>query len=286
VFCGCRPSGNGNTNSGNISTQVKTAVSLPAENIKIASFNTQILGQSKLAKSNTLTVLSSIITRFDIVALQEVGSNSSASSDATCALIMDRFVARVNELSSPVVYAYVRGNQYAIVYRTDTIRLISSGLYSGTENFTYIPMTACFSTTMGNFDFAILTIHTSPSSAVKEIPALKKAISEVSVLYSEPDVICLGDYNGDGAYYKEGTELSLAGFDGFITGIPNSADTTVAAASYTYDRIEMTGSMKSDYANIGDVFVFSNYYDLTKCEGSVSDHYPVFCEYYINRDTD
>jgi len=231
-------------------------------------------------------VLASVIARFDIVALQEVGSNYSASSDSTCVSILNTFVARVNELSSPVVYAYVRGNQYAIVYRTDTIRLIRSSLYSGTKKFAYMPMTAYFSALAGNFDFAMITIHTSPSVAVTEIPALKTAISEVSALYGEPDVICLGDYNADGAYYAEGKGLSLAGFDGYITGIPNTADTTVAVSSNTYDRIEMTNSLKSDYTNVWDVLAFLDYYDVASCEGSISDHYPVYCEYYVDRDAD
>ena len=73
------------------------------------------------------------------------------------------------------------------------------------------------------------------------------------------------------------------------------ADTTVAASSNTYDRMQLTHSMRSDYSWRWDVYEFGRYHDVTRCEGTesnagteaaVSDHYPVRAELYIRRDTD
>jgi len=263
--------------------------------LKIGSFNMQILGATKLGRPNTLTVLASIAARFDIIALQEVGSNGSKASPETCRLILEQYIARVNEVAGSAVYAFVQGDQYAILYRTDRVKLVGSALYAGTQTFTYTPLIASFQSIAGNLDFSMLTVHTSPLEAKSEIPALKVAMAEVAALYADPDVIALGDYNADGSYYAEGAGEGLAGFEGYITGIPNSADTTIAFSSNTYDRVQMTPSMESDYTKSWGVVVFATEYQISACEGTaknagteaaLSDHYPVWTEFYTDRDTD
>jgi endonuclease/exonuclease/phosphatase family metal-dependent hydrolase len=267
--------------------------------LKIASFNMQIFGKTKLKRPNTLTVLAEIASNFDIIALQEVGSNKSSTSDRKCESIMNTYVNAINKIAGENLYSYIRGNQYAIVYRTDKVKVNDYSLYAGTENFSYTPLIANFQTIHkeSNFDFSIITIHTSPKTAEDEIPALKTVIEETQALYSEPDILCLGDFNADGGYYDEGSEEWLSGFDPetYITGIPNSCDTTVADSDNTYDRIQMTMSLSGDYTGESGVFRFGEFYDITGCEGSrtsagteraISDHYPVWCEYYTDRDTD
>lgn len=267
--------------------------------LRIASFNIQIFGKTKAARPNTLSVLAEIALNFDIIALQEVGSNRSSASDETCAEIMDIYVARINEIAGDDVYSYISGNQYAIVYRTDRLRVKDYILYDGIESFTYTPLIADFETIEdgSNFDFSIITIHTSPGRAEDEIPALKTVMDEVERLYEEPDVLCLGDFNADGSYYDEGDEEWLAGFDPdfYITGIPNHYDTTVAPSDNTYDRMQMTRSFDTDFTGESGVVRFDEHYDLSECEGTkktegraraLSDHYPVWCEYYIDRDED
>jgi len=259
----------------------------------------QIFGQTKLNRPNTLHILVKIAAQFDIIALQEVGSNKSSTSDEKCTLIMNTYVDEINRLAGDDIYSYVQGNQYAIIYRNDKFKVKNYSLYTGDESFSYTPLIANFETIIegSNFDFSIITIHTSPKLAEDEIPALKGVIDETKSLYSEPDVLCLGDFNADGSYYSEGDDEHLSGFDAdlYITGIPNSFDTTVADSSNTYDRIQMTESVSGDYTGVSGVFRFGEVYDVTDCEGgrtttgtekAVSDHYPVWCEYYTDRDTD
>jgi deoxyribonuclease-1-like protein len=265
--------------------------------LRIGSFNIEIFGPTKESRENTLSVLAQIATTFDVLAIEEVGSNASTALESTCITVMDTYVARINQIVGSDAYAYVRGNQYGIVYKKDKFRSVSSALYSGTQSFSYTPLTAYFRTISGNLDFSMLVIHTSPSLAVSEIPALKVAMGEVSTQYSEPDVICLGDFNADGSYYTEGTGTDLSGFDSssYISAIPNSFDTTVASSANTYDRIELSSSMASDYTSSSGVIQIGQVYDVTVCEGTattagtesaVSDHYPVWAEFYVDRDTD
>jgi deoxyribonuclease-1-like protein len=264
--------------------------------VKIGAFNIQIFGPTKVSRTNTLTVLAKIASTFDILAIEEVGSNG-IPSDSTATAVMDAYVARINKVVGSGSYSYCRGNQYGIVYRSSEFTLVSSSLYSGSQTFTYTPLTAYFKSKAGNLDFVLLVIHTSPSLAVSEIPELKIAMGEVSFLFSEPDVICLGDFNADGDFYSEGTGTDLAGFDSpaFISAIPNSADTTVASTSNAYDRIELSSTMASDFNGNSGVFDFGSVFDLSLCEGTattagtasaISDHFPVWAELYPDRDTD
>jgi endonuclease/exonuclease/phosphatase family metal-dependent hydrolase len=269
----------------------------PSDKVRIGAFNIEIFGPTKVGRTNTLTVLAKIASTYDLLAIEEVGSNGSTATEPTCTTVMDTYVARINQIVGSDSYAYVRGNQYAIVYRKGEFQVISSGLYSGSQSFTYTPLTAYLKSTIGNLDFAMVVIHTSPSVASTEIPTLKTAMTEVSTLYSEPDVICLGDFNADGSYYSEGTGNDLAGFPSstYITAIPNSADTTVAPSSNTYDRIELSSSMASDCDLSSGVIQMGQVYDVSACEGpastvgteeALSDHYPVWAEFYVDRDID
>ncbi len=278
-------------------TFAQEATSASSPNVIIGCYNIQIFGMTKVERPNIMNVLAQIALTYDVLAVEEVGSNDSSASDETCVAVMDAYLARINDLAGAGTYAYVPGNQYAIVYKVSEFSVVSSGLYSGSESFTYTPLTAYLKSTTGNLDFSMLVIHTSPSKAKAEIPALKNAMAEVATLYAEPDVICLGDYNGDGSYYDEGSGLDLAGFPSptYITAIPNSADTTIVASSNTYDRIELSESMTSDYTGKWGVVDPSKMSDVQTLEGTkttagteeaLSDHLPVWCMLYSNQDTD
>lgn len=288
----------GAQNSGTVTGSSSSASSV-AGTIKIGSFNVQILGSTKLGRPNTLNVLAMIATNFDILAIQEVGSNS-VPDDENATTAMESYTAKINEHAGTGSYAYVRGHQYAYVYRTAKVVCHASQLYSDTNAFAYTPLLAEFSTVQGNFTFSMINVHTSPSVADSEIPLLLQVIADVKTLYGNDDVICAGDYNADGSYYDDGGDAQgwLTGFDPatYITAIPNSADTTVSVNNnFTYDRMQLTMTLTEDYTGNWGVFPMGQVYDVTVCEGTdtragteaaLSDHYPVWSEYYIGRDTD
>lgn len=271
----------------------------PAGQVGIASFNIEIFGTTKASRPNVLTTLAKIAIRFDVIAIQEVGSNATPS-ETTATTVMNTYIAKINSLAGSGAYSYVRGHQYAFVYNNTTISKLASGLYSGSKTFTYTPLRAKFKCKLGNFDFALLTIHTSPTKAVTEIPALITALTETRTYYSEKDIIVLGDFNADGSYYSAGA--AGASLNGWATGtyttvIKNGVDTTVSTGnSYTYDRIQHTSTYTSqDYTGVSGRLKFSSYYTISNLEGTsttagteaaLSDHYPVWANYRNNSDTD
>lgn len=290
--------------------------------IKIGSYNMAMFGLSKASKPHTMAALAKVGASFDLMAMQEVGSNGSSASEETCDKVMEAYLASVNEAAGGDYYAYVRGNQYAFLYRKDRLELKSSGPYSGAESFTYRPLVAYFQVRGKPLDFAVITVHTRPSLAKREVPALAKAMDEVSASLSEPDVLCLGDFNADGSYYAEapatrdsgsivtasagGTATAssgaastwLAGFspERYGTLIPNGADTTVAAGSdCAYDRMEISAPMEGDWDGKWGVLKPGELWDLSACEGgkesagterALSDHYPVWAEFSTTKDKD
>lgn len=241
--------------------------------IKIASFNIQIFGKAKASRNNVMTVLAQIATRFDILAIQEVGSNGNPS-EATTTSVMNRYINRINELAGSGAYSYVCRSQYAFVYRNITITLNQSDLYHGTQHLTYKPLIGNFSVNDGNFNFTIINIHTSPDQANSEIPSLTRVMEDVRNIYHERDVICLGDYNADGDYYTAGSieQGWLNGFasDTYITVIKNGSDTNVdPSTNYTYDRMQLfSDSTSEDFTGNRDVLRFSRYYNINDLEGT------------------
>jgi endonuclease/exonuclease/phosphatase family metal-dependent hydrolase len=143
----------------------------------------------------------------------------------------------------------------------------------------------------------MITVHTRPSLAKAEIPYIAAAMDEVAAALGETDVLCAGDFNADGGYYDEGPGPELAGFPSarFVSVVPNDADTTVAAESLAYDRMELSASMAGDYAGSWGVIRPGGLYDLSACEGTgssagteraLSDHYPIWAEFSTTADRD
>jgi endonuclease/exonuclease/phosphatase family metal-dependent hydrolase len=256
-----------------------------------------MFGETKAARPGTMGVLAGIASRFDVLAMQEVGSNGSTASDETCAKVLDAFIARVDEAAGGDLYAYVRGNQYAFAYRKDRLQVKSWKLYDGPLAFTYPPLVAYFQVIGRPLDFAMITVHTRPSLARAEIPELAAAMDETSAALGEADVLCAGDFNADGGFYAEGAGPELAGFPSgrYISVVPNDADTTVAADSLAYDRMELSSSMAGDYSGKWGVLRPAEVFDLSSCEGTeknagteraLSDHYPIWADFSTTADRD
>jgi endonuclease/exonuclease/phosphatase family metal-dependent hydrolase len=234
-------------------------------------------------------VMAKIASLFDVLAMQEVGSNGSTAGDEACAKVMDAFLADVDRAAGGELFAYVRGDQYAFLYRKDRLSVEACKLYDGAQSFTYTPLVARFKVTGRPLDFAIITAHTRPSLAKAEVPALAAAMDEMEAELGEPDLLCAGDFNADGSYYAEGAGPGLAGFPSprFVSAIPNDADTTVATGTLAYDRIELSSSMAGEWTGRWGVIKPGEAYDLSGCEGTassagteraLSDHYPVWAE--------
>lgn len=263
--------------------------------IKIASFNIKWLSHQKAGDSFKGSTIVNILNEFDLVAIQEIRDKTNKT--------MDILVKALKEKGRN--YRYILGprlpknasryyERYAFIFDIDKLESLSRGITFSDPNDRFVrePLMTRFKVKEGNFDFVLVNIHTKPESATAEINALTKVIVEAARLLREKDIIVLGDFNADCAkgddYYDE-TELTVHfPSNEYISIIPNSADTNLAETDCTYDRIITTKSVGEDYVmNKWGVYKFDEQFDLTYDKAkSVSDHYPVWAEFFTNKDRD
>jgi endonuclease/exonuclease/phosphatase family metal-dependent hydrolase len=258
---------------------------LGAETIKLCSFNIQIFGVSKAAKDEVMAILADIVSRSDVTAVQEVRSADIGP--------VTRFMQML-----PPGYAFLLGpregrssskEQYWIIYNSGKMRLLDEQTWADPQDiFERNPLGAYFQTE-GGFDFILINNHIQPGNATQEIAALPEVVRHYQELWGETDVALVGDFNADGSYYNEQDLTAVFPEEEYRIIITNDYDTTLAASDNTYDRIIITTSAIEDYAGACGVLRFDEVYDFSRLSVQprhVSDHYPVWAEFYTAADTD
>ncbi|GHV15894.1 deoxyribonuclease [Spirochaetia bacterium] len=253
--------------------------------IKIVSFNIQIFGTAKMARPEVAAILADIVSQADITAIQEVRSAAPDPVEAFMALLPPR-------------YAYVLGpregrssskEQYWVIYDTEKFTVLGEDTWADPDDIYERNPLAVYFQTAGQFDFILINNHIQPGNAAAEINALPLVSDYYRALWDDGDVLIMGDFNADGSYYDESLLADVFPEGEYRIIIPNTIDTTVAPSDNTYDRIIITGFALEDYADSFGVIRFDELYDFSQMgiiPAQVSDHYPVWAEFFIDRDTD
>lgn len=295
---------------------ISVSVSFSADTIKIASWNIQNFGESKANNDAKMALIATILSQFDIIAVQEI-SNLYELSDKGCPRNTDACPGHKNcnllrnalkkYLSGKegrdydfIFSPYVKDERYLFIYDKNKITALDSGQLAIDEgddpdipicdshskgDMMRQPFFVTFNA--GDFDFTLVTAHTSPSRNLKELKALHGFYCEIQNMdANQNDVILLGDLNADCDYLSETKKIDLRKPE-YIWVIDNARDTTVGSTNCAYDRIIFTQATKEDYTGKWGVFRFDEYYDLGKKTAlKLSDHYPVWAEFYTDKDTD
>ena len=261
------------------------------EIIRVAAFNIQVFGRTKRQNEQVMDILADIAREFDVVLVQEIRDSSEETAPY--------YLEKINEEPGPR-YAFVRSRRlgrttskeaYAYFYNTETVEFIQGSDYvyeDADDVFEREPYVASFRS--GGFDFTLVGVHTKPDDAYCEIGNLTLVVLSVQAgAPEEEDIIVLGDLNADGSYFnEEGTTNPLIGH-GFHWTVANEMD-TMTKTDWTYDRIVMTDSTYSHEYVQGStgVFYFDEEYEISEEElvWDVSDHYPVYAEFYTSLDDD
>ncbi|MGC4006376.1 MAG: endonuclease/exonuclease/phosphatase family protein [Pirellulales bacterium] len=253
-----------------------------AATIRIASFNIQVFGESKLRKPDAMRVLVDLVHRFDVVAIQEV----RATSDE----ILPRFVAELNATGRR--YDFVIGpregrtsskEQYAYVYDTATIECDRSSVFSAQNPNNLLhrtPLVASFRTRNAPpqqaFTFTCVNIHTDPDEVKTEVPALVEVVRAVrEQLPNEDDIFLMGDLNADEA--KLGPLLQIPNFTPIVSRTPTNTRGTEQYDNFFYPR-----DRTPEYTGRWGVVDFAQEYGLTLEQAlQVSDHRPIWAEFGV-----
>jgi endonuclease/exonuclease/phosphatase family metal-dependent hydrolase len=253
----------------------------PWDAVLIASFNIQVFGESKLAKTQVVEILARVVRKFDIVAIQEVRAKSDD--------IIPRFVQAVNADGSR--YHYLIGpregrtsskEQYVFVYDTTRVEVdaATAGVFPDpSDRLHRPPMCARFRTRImpaqAAFSFWLVNTHTDPDEVPQELAALTDVfLGMQSARPDEDDVILLGDLNAAPNQF------------GRITQIPNigwavSGTTTNTRRNKTYDNIIFSRAATAEYLGRWGVLDLQSTFGLSLDDAlKVSDHNPVWAAFY------
>jgi len=253
----------------------------PWDAVLICSFNIQVFGESKMAKREVVDVLTRVVRKFDIVAIQEVRAKSDD--------IIPSFVQAVNADGSQ--YHWVIGpregrtvskEQYCFVYDTRRIEVDASSLGvvpnpSGALHRP--PMHARFRTKIQPagmaFTFWLVDIHTDPDEVPSELAALSGVFQQMQALRpDEDDVIVLGDLNAGPPEFGAFTKIPGIGW-------AVSGTTTNTRRSKTYDNLIFARPQTSEYLGAWGVLDLQNTFGLSLDKAlEVSDHNPVWAAFY------
>lgn len=258
-----------------------------SEVARIATFNIKVFGKTKMSKPEVVSQLVDTVLKYDLVAIQEIkdidqtvpyeflDEINNASEDNWNMSLSPRSGTQEDDQSSQ--------EQYAYYYNTNVFREIAQGvLYNDSEHddFQREPYISTFellnmSGNSSGFDFTLITIHTKPASALREIDALHTVVESYRENNTEEsDLVILGDLNADCSYASTQelweSPLRLPQYKWLVNDL---ADTTVSSTDCAYDRIITLG-------NLNDRLVGSWGIDTTVSDSNVSDHYPVWFDLY------
>jgi endonuclease/exonuclease/phosphatase family metal-dependent hydrolase len=256
------------------------------DTIKIASYNIQVFGATKLKKPKVMDVLAKVVRRFDVVAIQEVRAKDDT--------IVPRFVELIN--AEGAKYAHVIGprlgrttskEQYAIIYNTERIELLSGSVYTVDDPQDLLhrePLVARFRVRgpppEKAFTFTLVDIHTDPDETTTELDALADVFAGVQQNGSgEDDVILLGDLNVDEHHLGKLGKLPNIAYA--IAGTPTNTH-----RDRTYDNIILNRQATVEFAGRSGVLDPQGEYGLTEKDAmEVSDHLPVWAEFGVYEST-
>jgi len=257
-------------------------VARSGDTIRIATFNVQVFGTSKLGKPHVMDILARIARRFDIVAVQEI---RALDQD-----VVPSFVDLINATGRH--FDYVIGprlgrsdskEQYTYIFDRASIEVDRSQLYTIDDPDDMLhrePLVGWFRVrgppADQAFTFSLVNIHTDPDETDDELNALDDVFRAVrDDGRNEDDVIVLGDLNVDDRHLGQLGQMS--GIACVVSGIP-----TNTRGTRQYDNILFDSRSSVEFAGRGGIFDFLREYNLSQDEAlEVSDHLPVWAEFSI-----
>ncbi|XP_063953192.1 deoxyribonuclease-1-like [Lytechinus pictus] len=249
--------------------------------LKIAAFNVQTMGVSKMGKPEVVNVLKQIISFYDMVLIQEI---RDSSGEAIVELLEE-----VNSYSSEEYNMVISSRagrssykeQYAFFYKKNKMTVLDSFEYPDNgdrfEREPYVVRFSAPSTRVG--EFVVMALHAKPDDAVNELDLMADAYDYTVNQWGIRDVAIMGDLNADCSYVgsDDWQNIRLRTQSKFDWVIPDSADTTVSGnTNCAYDRFVLAGLNLRAMTSGAGVFYFDDFFGLDYTAAkAVSDHYPV-----------
>ncbi|XP_063791865.1 deoxyribonuclease gamma-like [Pseudophryne corroboree] len=261
---------------------------ISAATFKICAFNIKSFGEAKASNKKIMDALVKIISRCDISVIQEVRDSKGEAVQA--------LVTEINRYDSGHRYQHLESKrlgknsykeQFVFIYRADTVKVIDWYQYvedhpEHPEAFAREPFIVRFhSPRTAIKDFVLMSHHTCPREAAREITRLLEVMLEVKKRWRIDSVMLLGDLNAACGYVtiQQWKNIQLRSGNTFHWLIGDKDDTTVNQKTHcAYDRIVVHGEdfLKAIVPGSAKPFNFKKKLGLSEEEAlEVSDHFPV-----------
>lgn len=220
----------------------------------------------------------------DVVFLQEV-MNTSVMPALAQALTQASGVSW-SYAQTPLIGRSSYKEIYAVLYRTDTVSLLSSTVYADSgDKFEREPQIVKVRHKPTGADYTFINWHAVWGTAaerdveVRNIDTVFKSVQDGST--SDQDVILVGDHNMvcTGASWSELAALSPA-----VSCKLDVATTLNTSGGFAnaYDHFWMQGTYVTEFSSAGRDYIASTTDFVTR----LSDHAPVYVSLYSSSDTD
>ncbi|XP_030907982.2 deoxyribonuclease-1-like 2 [Melopsittacus undulatus] len=261
------------------------AVALPClatATLRVGAFNIQAFGDSKMSNEEVAGIIISILSRYDVVLVQEVrDSDLSAVTQLMEQLNSVSMSPYDYEISGPLGRDNYK-EMYLFIYRTDVVSVVDTYQYEDPQDvFSREPFILRVSAPNTKVqDFVLVPLHSAPHDAVAEIDALYDVYLAIVNKWGTDNIMFLGDFNADCAYVQRSdwSSIRLRTSDIFKWLLLDGTDTTVGRSDCAYDRIVVCGAKlkRSIMPNSAGIYNFQRAFQLKQEEAlAVSDHYPV-----------
>lgn len=262
--------------------EAKNILSQGQRAIRIATFNLDSLNQTKARKPHVMDVFARVIREFDVVALQEIQSDSDD--------LLPRLTDLVNRSNGK--YDYAIGprlgpegmqEQYAFMFDATSVELDRTELYTVDDRDDLMvrePFVGWFRVRGipkdEAFTFSLVNVHIDPSRRQLELDVLDNIMFAVRQDgRDEDDVILLGDFCAGCRSMGQLSELSDLGYA--VREMSTKTDGKEAGDNLVFQKtptVEFTGR--------SGVLDFLREFNLSMNQAlEISDHLPVWAEFSI-----
>lgn len=255
--------------------------------IQLVSWNIRIFSNNS-RNDIELRQICNVLIDYDFIAITELRDEAVLKRTEVMLETMGR---DYDYQISDEVGRSVNQERYAFLYDTSKVEVVEVGqtFPDPDDKFIREPYYATFQG--GNFDFTIIAIHIIWGDTVKErcaeISALADVFNEVQDMNPlEQDVILVGDFNRE----PDDTDCFAELYDiPSMTCLFNPPQKSHIKDTSLYDNIWFQAKYLSEYHGISGIDRFDET-DFGNDDGSaslaVSDHRPVWAEFYIGQDND
>lgn len=261
--------------------------SIQKQTIRVASFNIQVFGQSKLSEKQVVQKLAEIVRQFDVIAVQEIRSKDQS--------LMPEFIKIINAsgagydyLISPRLGRTSSKEQYVFLYRSAVVKPIPGSAYMINDPQDLLhrePFVASFraeiqQASVRPFTFTLINIHTDPDEAQWEVDNLADVYKYVAEKNrQEDDIFIVGDLNVSAR--KLSALTSIPALDSVLEEIPTNTRRT-----RQYDHIVLNRNTTAEFTGNAGVFDMEASFGLTREQAlKLSDHQPIWAEFSTQEQT-